>query len=98
MMAPAAQGAARLAPLDPARDTRVLDISASQVVEKLEDHLSRFPVRSDLVVLVDMGGLKDIGRCLSESLKVSVGVLNGVSTPMALRRFAAKRSSPKMSH
>ena len=29
MMAPAAQGAARLAPLDPARDTRVLDISAS---------------------------------------------------------------------
>lgn len=61
-----------------------LDISASQVAEKLEDHLSRFPVRSDLVVLVDMGGLKDIGRCLSESLKVSVGVLNGVSTPMAL--------------
>lgn len=29
MMAPAAQGAARLATLDPARDTRVLDISAS---------------------------------------------------------------------
>ena len=29
MMVPAAQGAAALVPLDPARDTRVLDISAS---------------------------------------------------------------------
>lgn len=61
-----------------------LDISANQVADKLKEHLSRFPGKPDLVVLVDMGSLKDIGRCLSETLKVNVGVLNGVSTPMAL--------------
>ena len=61
-----------------------LDTSADEVADRVKDHLSRFPGKSDLVVLVDMGSLKDIGRRLSETLKVNVGVLNGVSTPMAL--------------
>lgn len=61
-----------------------LDVDADRIVARLQSYLSRFSLSSDLLVMVDMGSLEHIGRELSSSLKVSCGVINNVSTSLAL--------------
>ena len=61
-----------------------IDVSADQVVSQLERFLSRSPVTIDTLVMVDMGSLEHIGKQLSSYLGVSVGVINNVSTALAL--------------
>ncbi len=61
-----------------------IDVSADQVVAQLERFLSRSPMSIDTFVMVDMGSLEHIGKQLSSYLGVSVGVINNVSTALAL--------------
>ncbi|WP_293846922.1 PRD domain-containing protein [uncultured Parolsenella sp.] len=61
-----------------------VDVSADQVVSQLERFLSRSPLSLDALVMVDMGSLEHIGKHLSSFLGVSVGVVNNVSTALAL--------------
>ncbi len=61
-----------------------IDVSADQVVTQLERYLSRSPLSTDVLVMVDMGSLERIGKQLSSYLGVSVGVINNVSTALAL--------------
>lgn len=61
-----------------------VDVSADQVVSQLERFLSRSPLSIDVLVMVDMGSLERIGKQLSSYLGVSVGVINNVSTALAL--------------
>lgn len=61
-----------------------IDVSADQVVSQLERYLSRSPLSLDVLVMVDMGSLERIGKQLSSYLGVSVGVINNVSTALAL--------------
>ena len=61
-----------------------LDTTVDEIVEKLETHVNRSIVKSDLIVLVDMGSLEDIGRKLNIHMKRKIGVINNVSTRLAL--------------
>lgn len=61
-----------------------LDVQVEKIVERLECHLSRAALPSDMLVMVDMGSLERIGNTLANDLGVSTGVINNVSTGLAL--------------
>lgn len=61
-----------------------IDVSVEQVSARLQRFLSRSPLAVDVLVMVDMGSLERIGAQLSTYLGVSVGIINNVSTTLAL--------------
>lgn len=61
-----------------------IDISVKEIGEKLIEYIERSDVLNGLIILVDMGSLKDIYNQIKEYIKGPVAIINNVSTQMAL--------------
>lgn len=61
-----------------------LDITVSQIKEILLERLHRMNNQADVVIMVDMGSLEQIGNGLSSVANRNIGVINNVSTKTAL--------------
>lgn len=54
------------------------------VAEKLTEQLKRIKNCNEIIVLVDMGSLEAINRYLEDKFKMDIGIINNVTTRMAL--------------
>lgn len=61
-----------------------IDISMSEIVQKLIEYVEENDVSNGLVILVDMGSLKDIYSNIKEYINAPIAIVNNVSTQMAL--------------
>lgn len=66
-----------------------LEVPNEEVIQALQNHLSKAPVNLDLLIMVDMGSLEEIGERLNLSFNIDIGVINNVSTATALEAGAA---------
>lgn len=68
--------------------------SAEEVVQMLKRYIERNGIRKDLILLVDMGSLENIGKSLSAEININIGIINNVSTRMAVGvAFEIKRKA-----
>lgn len=61
-----------------------LDITVDEIKEILMERLNRMNHNADVIVMVDMGSLEQLGKSLSTAINCNVGVINNVSTRLAL--------------
>ncbi|MEG0365188.1 MAG: PRD domain-containing protein [Coprobacillus sp.] len=61
-----------------------LDITVDEIKEILVEKLNRMNNNADVIVMVDMGSLEQLGNSLSSAINCNVGVINNVSTRLAL--------------
>lgn len=61
-----------------------LDITIDEIKEMLVERLNRMHSNADVIVMVDMGSLELLGKSLSTAINCNVGVINNVSTRLAL--------------
>lgn len=61
-----------------------LDITVDEIKEILVEKLDRMNNTADVIVMVDMGSLEQLGKSLSTTINCNVGVINNVSTRLAL--------------
>lgn len=62
-----------------------LDTSSEETVKQIEQHIQKFGIRQGVIVLVDMGSLETIGEQLAKTTQQTIGVMNNVSTKLALQ-------------
>lgn len=60
-----------------------LDKSMEDVAKYVSRYIKRFSIKNDILILVDMGALEELGKYLDD-VENNIYVLNNVSTPMAL--------------
>lgn len=61
-----------------------LNTSMPDIVEKLQRYISRTSVKRDVILLVDMGSLEDINNQIGKISNKNIGIINNVSTRLAL--------------
>lgn len=61
-----------------------LDIQSSDVALMLEKHIERYVTCKDIVLLVDMGSLEQIHREMKNISSVNIGIINNISTALAV--------------
>ncbi|MDT3763784.1 sigma 54-interacting transcriptional regulator [Priestia filamentosa] len=61
-----------------------IDISVEDIVAKVLNYIEHHDVSKGLVILVDMGSLKDIYSQFKKHMNAPVAIINNVSTQMAL--------------
>lgn len=61
-----------------------IDITLKDIATKVINYIENNDVSKGLVILVDMGSLKDIDKLIKKSIKGPVAIINNVSTQMAL--------------
>lgn len=61
-----------------------LDTSADQVKKFIIQRLERMQHQTDVIVMVDTGSLEQLGDCLSAEVNCNMGIINNVSTRLAL--------------
>ncbi len=61
-----------------------LDTSVEQIKKLILQHINRMQHQTDVIVMVDTGSLEQLGDCLSTEINCNVGIINNVSTRLAL--------------
>ncbi len=61
-----------------------LDTSMIDIVERLKRYIERYAIRNDILLLVDMGSLEFISNHLDLIDDKNIGVINNVSTKLAI--------------
>lgn len=61
-----------------------LDCCVKQVIESVETYINEHYFIEKLIILVDMGSLASIGEVLKEYIHITIGVINNISTSLAL--------------
>lgn len=61
-----------------------LEMKMEEVAEKLKRHVESYGMYRNIILLVDMGSLEEIGDKLRSVSNIHVGIINNVSTQMAL--------------
>lgn len=61
-----------------------LDVQIDEIVYKIQSYLDEKRYLDDLIVLVDMGSLEQIGNRIKKFNDVNIGILNNTTTAMAL--------------
>ncbi len=61
-----------------------LDMQPDEIVFRLKKHITTHGIYRNIVLLVDMGSLEQIGSQLEDIPNINVGIVNNVSTQMAL--------------
>ena len=61
-----------------------LDTPVESIVETLRKFVLHKRLSNNILLLVDIGSLEDIGNSLSEISNLNIGVLNNISTKVAL--------------
>lgn len=70
--------------------------SMDDIVMKLRKYINDNSIRKDLILLVDMGSLENIGTQLIEECGINIGIINNVSTRMALHVAGEIRRNVEM--
>ena len=60
-----------------------LDKTMADIAEHVSKYIKRYNIKSDILLLVDMGALEELGTYLKK-VENNIYVLNHISTPMAL--------------
>lgn len=60
-----------------------LNSSLEETVVIVNEHLKKRNGRKDIIILVDMGSLEEIGDIISRTTSVNIGVINNISTLVA---------------
>lgn len=61
-----------------------IDISINEIGERLIEYIHRNDISKGLIILVDMGSLKDIYNRIKDHINHPIAIINNVSTQMAL--------------
>lgn len=61
-----------------------LDTSSEEIANLLLQYINKSSIKSDVMLLVDMGSLEEIDKYLTEITNKSIGIINNVSTRLAL--------------
>lgn len=61
-----------------------LDVTVDEIKEILLEKLNYMHSNADVIIMVDMGSLEQLGKSLSTAINCNVGVINNVSTRLAL--------------
>ena len=61
-----------------------VDISVKQIGNELTDYIENYSIEKGLLLLVDMGSLEGITKYINREVNFSIGIINKVSTEMAL--------------
>lgn len=61
-----------------------LDISVEETARTLREYLVKNSLNRDVILMVDMGSLEEIGGRMAEIPNIKIGVINNVSTGVAL--------------
>lgn len=61
-----------------------IDISVKEIGKKLIEYINKNDVSKGLVILVDMGSLRDIYNEIKDYINAPIAIINNVSTQMAL--------------
>lgn len=59
-----------------------LDIQVEQIIHQIEDFIQLYPYYKQLVLMVDMGSLIELGHKLNADM--TIGIINNISTGLAL--------------
>lgn len=62
-----------------------LDVSVDKITNQLNDYLKMKNYFEELILLVDMGSLEDIYKGIKHNANVNIGIVNNVSTKLALQ-------------
>src|SRR5699024_5457095 len=61
-----------------------LDTTPQKIAEEIVDYSEKNDISNGLVILVDMGSLKEIYEYFSQQLTAPIMIMNNVTTPLAL--------------
>ncbi len=61
-----------------------LDVTPQQIAAEIVDYCENSDVSNGLIILVDMGSLKEIHQFFKKQLSVPLLILNNVTTPLAI--------------
>lgn len=61
-----------------------LNVSVDKIVELIKKYISYHTVATNLIFLVDMGSLENIGYLLNDIPNMNIGIINNISTKVAL--------------
>ena len=61
-----------------------LDSNVSEVVQNIKHHIQNLPGLKNLLLLIDTGSLEDIDARLNDVSNMNIGIINNVSTALAL--------------
>ncbi|MDU5509963.1 sigma 54-interacting transcriptional regulator [Enterococcus gilvus] len=61
-----------------------LDVTPQQIAEEILDYSESNDISNGLVILVDMGSLKEIYQYFPKQIKVPIVIMNNVTTPLAI--------------
>ena len=61
-----------------------IKVTPQKIAEEIVDYSKRNDVSKGLIILVDMGSLKDIYQYFSHQIKIPIVIMNNVTTPLAI--------------
>lgn len=61
-----------------------VNTEVEEVVQILKKYIAYNSIHKDLILLVDMGSLEHIGKQIADEVNISIGIINNVSTKLAL--------------
>lgn len=61
-----------------------LDVSPQRIAEEILDYSENNDISNGLVILVDMGSLKEIYQYFPKQITVPIAIMNNVTTPLAI--------------
>lgn len=61
-----------------------MNVTTAQTIERIKEHLTKIGDFEEMVLLVDMGSLEDIYKAIVDMRNINIGIMNHVSTKMAL--------------
>lgn len=61
-----------------------LDTSSEEIAQLLKQYINKSSIKSDVMLLVDMGSLEEIDKYLTDITSKNIGIINNVSTRVAL--------------
>lgn len=61
-----------------------LTATVNSIISTVERYIQNINFRRDIVLLVDMGSLEDIGEMLTQIPNINIGIINNISTALAV--------------
>lgn len=75
-----------------------IETTTNEIVDKIKKYLVRVVTKNDLLVMVDMGSLQDIGDSLIDVAQSDIGIINNISTGLALEAGYMILKNESLSH
>ena len=61
-----------------------LDVQVDEIIKKIKTYITYYSRCEELILMVDMGSLEEIAGKITSNLNIRVGVINNISTKVAL--------------